>query len=396
MNNVLTGIRVLDVTNALAGSSATKLLADLGAEVIKVESPGGGDFTRNLMPYIFESHNRNKGSLAVNLKDPDGLALVKRLVATADVFVQSMRPGAARELGLSREELAEINPRLIYASFSAFGPSGPNAHRRGVDGVAQAESGLAAVQNRVLGNTSLVDAASGLALSQAILIALMKRDRLGVVEAVDLCLLDTAVYLQAAPLAEFSVTGTFIDQASYDIRYPMVGVYQAADGPFYMAPYWEQNWRAVCELIAVPELASDPRFCDKAARGRNAAELRALLQEALSQGPKARWTKAQWISNLEDLGVLAGDVRSYPEVLADPQLAANQSFEQHTMATGEVATFPRAPFRFGGHPLVSDRPAPVLGADTDRLLDELGIPADERSHLYESGAVGTSATLVER
>src|SRR5580658_3548229 len=124
MNEVLAGVRVLDLTAALAGPSATKILADLGAEVIKVEKPDGGDYTRVLMPYVFESHNRNKRSVAIDIKRPEGVALVKRIAATCDVLVQSMRPGAARAAGLGCEELARANPRLIYASVSAFGSSG--------------------------------------------------------------------------------------------------------------------------------------------------------------------------------------------------------------------------------------------------------------------------------
>lgn len=390
MDDVLAGTRVLDLTNALAGSSATKILADLGAEVIKVEHPGGGDYTRKLMPYLFQAHNRNKRSLAVDMKAAEGVALVKRLAVSCDVLVQSMRPGAPRELGLSAEEMAAVNPRLIYASFSTFGPTGPKAHRRGVDGVAQAESGLAALQNQVLGNTSFVDSASGLALSQAILIALMKRDRSGVVQPVDVCLLDTAVYLQAAPIAEYSVTGTVVDQDAYVARYPTVGVYQAADGPFYMAPYWEHDWRAVCAIVDRLDLLADRRFADSAARGEHTHELRALLQAEFAARPRA-----EWLAQLEAQGVLAGVVQDYAELLADPQLASNRSWEQHTLASGEQPTFPRAPFRFAGQPLTSAHAAPGLGADTDALLDELGITAGERLRLYDAGIVATDAQPVE-
>lgn len=390
MDDVLAGTRVLDLTNALAGSSATKILADLGAEVIKVEHPRAGDYTRTLMPYLFEAHNRNKRSLAVDLKAAEGVALVKRLAVSCDVLVQSMRPGAARELGLSAEEMADVNPTLIYASFSTFGPSGPKAHRRGVDGVAQAESGLAALQNQVLGNTSFVDSASGLALSQAILIALMKRDRSGVVQPVDVCLLDTAVYLQAAPIAEYSVTGTLVDQDAYVARYPAVGVYQAADGPFYLAPYWEHDWQAVCAIIGRPDLPADRRFADRAARGEHAHELRALLRAEFGARPRA-----EWLAQLEAQGVLAGIVQDYTELLSDPQLAVNQSWEQHTLASGAQPIFPRAPFRFAGQPLTSAHAAPGLGADTGALLDELGIDAGERLRLQAAGVIATDGQPVE-
>ncbi len=389
MYDLLAGTRILDLTNALAGSSATKILADLGADVIKIENPVAGDYTRTLMPYIFQAHNRNKRSFAVNLKESRGSALVRKLAATSDVFVQSMRPGAAERYGLSRGELGAVNPRLIYASFAAFGAAGPRAHRRGVDGTVQAESGLGAMQNRVLGNTSLVDAAAGLALSQAILLALMQRDRTGRAEPIDVSLLDTAVYLQAAPLAEFSVTGTFVDQTAYDARYPAVGIYQACDGPFYMAPYWEQNWADLCDLLDAHHLLTDPRFADSAARGTHNGQLRALLGERFVKRPKA-----EWIRKLDQFGILAGDVRGYAEVLADPQLSVNQSFERHVLATGGTATFPRPPFRFAGQPLASAHAAPALGADTDDLLREIGIDHAERDRLRTAGVVGARPVLV--
>ncbi len=382
MNEVLAGVRVLDLTNALAASSATKILADLGAEVIKIENPAGGDYTRQLMPFIFESHNRSKRSFAVDLKRAEGVALVKQVAATCDVLVQSMRPGAAREVGLSAQDIAAINPNLIYASFSSFGPTGPNAHRRGVDGVAQAESGLATLQNGVLGGTSFVDTTAGLALSQAILIALMKRERFGVVEPIDVCLLDTAVYMQAAPIAEFSVEGVLVDQVGYPTRYPLAGVFEASDGPFYLAAYWERDWQALCAIVDRPDLPTHVRFADRAARGENVVELRELLNKEF-----ARRSRREWVAALEHDGVLAGLVATYADLLDDPQVGANQSLEEHVLANGRTAMFPRAPFRFGGQPLASGRPAPGLGADTAELLAEIGVDAAHRKHLYEAGVI---------
>jgi crotonobetainyl-CoA:carnitine CoA-transferase CaiB-like acyl-CoA transferase len=382
VNEVLAGLRVLDLTNALAASSATKILSDLGAEVVKIENPDGGDYTRRLMPYIFEAHNRSKRSFAVDLKRPEGVALIKEFATTCDVLVQSMRPGAAREAGLGAEQLAVVNPQLIYASFSAFGPTGPSAHRRGVDGVAQAESGLAALQNGVLGGTSFVDTTAGLALSHAILIALMKRDRYGVVEPIDVCLLDTALYMQAAPLIEFSVEGVLVDQRGYPSRYSTVGVYEAADGPFFVAPYWERDWRALCAIVEREDLLTHARFAERAARGENTAELRELLGKEFGRRPRL-----DWLAELEGQGILAGIVRSYAEVLDDPQVRANQALEQHVLSDGRTAMFPRAPFRFAGQPLVNARTAPELGADTAGLLAEIGVDGARLENLYAAGVV---------
>jgi CoA:oxalate CoA-transferase len=383
VNDPLAGIRVLDLTNALAGTSATQLLASLGAEVIKVEKPDGGEYTRSLMPFIFQANNRGKRSFAVDLKQEAGVALVRQLAAACDVFVQSMRPGAARELGLSPEDLAEVNPRLIYVSFSAFGPHGPSAHRRGVDGVVQAESGLARLQNGVLGNTSFVDSAAGLSLSQAVLIAVMKRERFGVVEPVDVSLLDTALYLQSAPIVEFTTSGGLLDQRSYATRYPLVAIYDGSDGPFYAAPYYEKDWLAVVSLVEREDLLGDPRFAGHAARAANVVGLREVLQTEFAQRPRA-----EWVAALEKRGVLAGFVRGYDEVLTDPQVEANASLQQHELADGTTAAFPRAPFRFGGKPLTTAHAAPGLGADTSALLDELQIDDVTRAELAAAGVIG--------
>jgi CoA:oxalate CoA-transferase len=367
VNNVLKGFKVVDLTSALAGSSATKVLADLGAEVTKIENPAGGDFARRLSPYIFHSFNRNKLSVTVDLKQPEGVELIRRMVASSDVFIHSMRPGAAEAMGLGREEVTALNPRLIYASFSAFGPLGPGSGRRGVDAIVQAESGMAMMQDGVLGNLSYVDTTAGLALSQAVIAALLHRERTGAVEHVEVNLLATALYLQSAPIAAFSVTNETIDQDEYFRRSPIIGVFQAADGPFFEAPYWDRDWIALCEIIDRPEVAFDERFKDSDARRIHAAELRELLDSEFRRRPRRKWVEA-----LEGWGVLAGEVHSYEEVLVDEQVVANRSLEYVRLSTGDVAAIPRVPFRFCGQELPASRPAPALGADTDKVLRELG------------------------
>ena len=233
--NAFSGIRVIDLSHGLASPSASRVLAALGAEVIKIEMTGDGEFTRGMVPYVFRSHNRGKHSFAVDLKSPEGAELVRRLAATADVFVHGQRPGFVEKIGLDRERLTALNPQLIYAFVCGFGTTGPWAQRRAIDMLIQAESGLAAAQSGLLGNLSFVDTAAGLALSNGILAALLERATTGRVQHVEVSLLDTATYLQAAPLAEFSATGVSIDQDSYWNRYATVGLYESADGPIYVA-----------------------------------------------------------------------------------------------------------------------------------------------------------------
>ena len=387
MNDVLTGFKVVDLTSALAGSSATKILADLGAEVTKIENPAGGDFARRLSPYIFHSFNRNKKSVTIDLKQPEGVAMVRKIAASSDVFVHSMRPGAVEDMGLGRDEVTALNPRLIYASFSAFGSLGPGSGRRGVDAVAQAESGMVSMQDGVLGNLSYIDTTAGLALSQAVLAALLQRERAGVIEHVEVNLLDAALYLQSGPIASYSVTHETVDVDEYFRRSPAIGVFQATDGPFFQAPYWECDWIALCEVIERPEMAFDERFKDSDARRLHAAELREQLEREFRRRPRRAW-----VEELEKWGVLAGEVRSYGEVLADEQVAANRSLEEVRLSTGDVAVIPRVPFRFSGRELPASRPAPTLGADTDDFLRRLGWREEELEEARRRGLIESTMT----
>lgn len=359
----LAGFRVLDLTNGLAGTSCTKLLSAYGAEVIKIENPDGGDMTRNLVPWVFETCNGGKRSLTVDLRDKSGQDIVRQLAESSDVLVQSMRPGALEEIGLGRADLTAANPRLIYASFSAFGSSGPSSHRRGVDAVVQAESGLAEIAGRVMDNISVIDAAGGLALAQGILAALMLRERSGITEHVEVNLLDTAVYLQSALYTEFSATGGTLDQDSFDEIFPTVGTFDAADGPLYIAAYWQRDWATICDLLGRPELVEDARFCDAASRSANSSALREAINAELKKRPRR-----EWVGDLERLGILAGERRSYAEVLADEQVQHNETFESVQLPDEKTVSIPRSPIRLGGRPQPGLGAAPALGQDTDSIL----------------------------
>ena len=362
----LAGFRVLDLTNGLAGTSCTKLLSAYGADVIKIENPDGGDMTRNLVPWVFETCNGGKRSLTVDLRDKSGQDIVRQLAESSDVLVQSMRPGALEEIGLGRADLTAANPRLIYASFSAFGSSGPSSRRRGVDAVVQAESGLAEIAGRVMDNISVIDAAGGLALAQGILAALMLRERSGITEHVEVNLLDTAVYLQSALYTEFSATGSTLDQDSFDEIFPTVGTFDAADGPLYIAAYWQRDWATICDLLGRPELVEDARFGDAASRSANSSALREVINGELRKRPRR-----EWVGDLERRGILAGERRNYAEVLADEQVQHNETFESVQLADEKTVSIPRSPIRLGGRPQPGLGAAPALGQDTDSILVSL-------------------------
>jgi CoA:oxalate CoA-transferase len=359
----LAGFRVVDLTNGLAGTSCTKFLSSYGADVIKIENPDGGDMTRNLVPWVFETFNGGKRSLTVDLREKSGQDIVRQLATSSDVLVQSMRPGALEEIGLGRAELTAANPSLIYASFSAFGSSGPSSHRRGVDPVVQAEAGLAEIVGRVMDNVSVIDAAGGLALAQGILAALMLRERSGIAEHVEVNLLDTAVYLQAALYTEFSATGRTLDQDSFDEMFPTVGTFEALDGPLYIAAYWQRDWATICDLVGRPELVEDARFCDAASRSANRDALREGINAQLKKRPRR-----EWVGELERLGILAGERRSYAEVLADEQVQHNETFEAIQLADDRTVSIPRSPVRLGGRPMPGLGAAPALGQHTDSIL----------------------------
>jgi CoA:oxalate CoA-transferase len=388
--SALSGVRVIDLSHGLASPSASRMLASLGAEVIKIEMTGAGEFTRAMVPYVFRSHNRGKRSFAVDLKAPPGPELVRRLAATADVFVHGQRPGFVDKVGLDRATLTALNPRLIYAAICGFGTEGPDAHRRAIDMLIQAESGMATAQSGLLGNLSFIDTAAGLALCNGILAALLERKTTGRIQHVDVSLMDTALYLQSAPIAEFSVTGVTIDQVSYWDRYATVGLYESADGPVYVAGYWNRDWAAICEIIGRPDLIEDPRYASSNARAARADEVR----EIISGGFRSR-SREELLAALEDSGVMAGAVRTFGETLASPQVKANDSFIAEIDQSGATALFPRPAYRLTPDFHPETRPAPEPGDSTVELLREIGVPDGELDQLIKSGVV-TAATRPSR
>jgi CoA:oxalate CoA-transferase len=380
--SALSGVRVIDLSHGLASPSATRLLAGLGAEVIKVEMTGAGEFTRAMVPYVFRSHNRGKRSFAVDLKMPQGPELVRRLAATADVFVHSQRPGFVEKIGLDRATLTALNANLIYAAICGFGTAGPKAHRRAIDMLIQAESGMATAQSGLLGNLSFVDTAAGFALCNGILAALLERKTTGRIQHVDVSLMDTALYLQSAPLAEFSATGVTIDQVSYWERYATVGLYESGGGPVFIAGYWNKDWPAICDIIARPELIDDPRYADPKSRGVCAGEVREIINGGFRTRPRE-----ELLAALEAHGVMAGAVRSYGEVIDSPQVEANDSFIADVDESGSRTLFPKPAYRLTPDFHLETRPAPQPGDSTVELLRELGVSGGELDQLIESGVV---------
>jgi CoA:oxalate CoA-transferase len=375
----LSGVLVVDLTRVLAGPFCTMVLADLGARVIKVEVPGRGDDARQIGPFIggrsayFMSLNRGKQSLALDLKGASDRAIFEKLVARADVLVENFRPGTLERLGYGWDTLHPRHPRLVLASASGFGQTGPRAARPAYDIVAQAMGGImsltghpGAPPTRV--GTSLGDIAAGLFTAVGIEAALLERVHTGVGRHVDVSMLDCQVALLENAIARYAATG----QAPGPLgsRHPSITPFEALatrDGFLIVAAGNDGLFEKLCNAVERPEVARDERFASNELRTRHQPALKAALEEAL-----ASRDTAAWLAVLEEAGVPCSPIQSVAEVLADPQVAArNMLVEALDPAAG--------PVRMAGNPVklsgVTDpktRPAaPELDADRARILAEL-------------------------
>ncbi|MEH0573209.1 MULTISPECIES: CoA transferase [Streptomyces] len=384
----LDGYRVLDFTQNVAGPLAGQVLADLGAEVIKVEAPSGEAARRitstqpgleHLAPY-FLPFNRGKKSVAVDLRTDEGRQQVLALADTADVILEAFRPGVMDRLGLGAQAVQERNPRCVYASLSAFSGEGEEGRRPGIDMLVQAESGLLtglrdAEGSPVVIRSTIVDAASGHVLAQAVLAALLGRERHGRADVVKVALYDVACSLQANSLSlQLNADGVPDAGTPTDGRSPFAtapsGVYRAGDGQFIVvAAYVPKHWQQLTELLERPELAEDPRFTDQAVRSRHNAELTEVLNEAF-----ARRGAQAWVELFRKAGLMATRVHTWQET------AHSAAFTEGRLAVtvtdgDRTEQVVRTPARYAGFPPAADRPTPRLGEHNDELLPQTAATA---------------------
>jgi crotonobetainyl-CoA:carnitine CoA-transferase CaiB-like acyl-CoA transferase len=372
----LTGVRVLDLTSVVSGPNATMMLADQGADVIKVETPGGdimrqaatsGGFTPG-----FVSSNRSKRSIAIDLKQPTGAAVLRRLVAVSDVLVQNFRPGVADRLGFGEAEVRAINPAIVYVSISGVGESGPYVRKRVYDPVIQALSGLADIQRNPqtgrpqMVRTLIADKTTALVAAQAITAALYHKAVHGEGQHVRLAMLDTMVaYLWPEGMASLTLVGA--EDAPERIATAPDLIFRTQDGYIAVGTVSNAEWRALCGVLDRPEWIEDPRFRTGAARSANAAERLALVGEVLATG-----TSADWLARLDAAEVHCAPVLSRRELLRDPQVAANGLVvELDQPGLGRVRQA-RPAARFDRTPSRIRRPAPAIGEHTREILAELG------------------------
>lgn len=386
----LNGIRICDLSIAQFGPHATMMLGDLGADVVKVESPRGGDPGRGIalqpdgVSAFFQAHNRSKRSLVVNLRRPAGKEVVRRLAATSDVFVQSWTPGTIERLELGYERIREAQPAIVYASATGFGPHGPRAQLPAMDMVAQAAGGLAWA-NSVgeepwpVGPT-VADQAGSLILATGILAALIHRLRTGQGQQVDVSLLGSQMTLQAWSIAQFFLTGERPRGGRAGSSSPIFSLYRASDAWFAVAIIDERQWPVFCERTGLPVLASDPRFDGRAAREQHRDQLVRLLDTAF-----ARKSRAEWLETFEAAAIPCGPVNDYQELALDPQVAANGYLREIMVSGHDPMRVVGPAIAFGTTPASFGIAAPELGQHTEEVLLELGYAWSDISRLREEG-----------
>ncbi|HXG04490.1 MAG TPA: CoA transferase, partial [Candidatus Binatia bacterium] len=325
----LAGVRVLDLTRVLAGPFCTLLLGDMGAEVIKVEEPGKGDDTRRWPPFVggeatyFLAVNRGKKSVTVNLKAPQGVALLRRLAARSDVLVENFRPGTMDRLNLGYRALRRLNPRLVYCSISGFGESGPEAHRAGYDLIVQGESGIMDLTGFPDGppvkvGNSIADLVAGMSAAHGIVLALLARTRTRRGQKVEIAMLDVMASLLTYQAGLYFQTGARPTRKGN--QHPSIvpyEVFRAADAYLTLGVANNSLWKQCCTALGRPDLADDPRFATEASRVENRAALAPILEEIF-----AARTADEWLKRLEAAGVPAGRIRSVAEVCESEHLKA--------------------------------------------------------------------------
>jgi len=391
----LAGLRVLDLSRILSGPFATMIFADLGADVIKLENPSGGDDTREWAPpyqgdqsAYFLSINRNKRGIAVDLKSDSGRDIAQRLADSADILVENFRPGAAARLGLGYPELSARNPQLIYASISGFGQTGPDAQQPGYDAIAQALGGVVSVTGEPEGEpvrvgTPVADLGAAMWAAIGVLAALHARAATGRGDWIDISLLDGQIAWLTYVAGGYFASGEV--PRRYGSAHPTIVPYQAlrtGDGYLMVAVGNDALWRRFAPIIGLPELADDPRFATNPDRVVHRAELIPLIEAALVVRGSAEWAEA-----MSEAAIPAGAINTVDRALAHPQVVARGMVLTTEHPTAGTLRMPGSPIKLSHHIASVRRPPPLLGEHTDEVLRELGFPATDIAALRDTGVV---------
>ena len=394
-NHPLSGIRVVDLTRVLAGPLCTTVLGDFGADVIKVEPPGEGDFTRSNFPFAgSESHyflslNRNKRGMVVDMKKPEGLAIVRELIRTADVLVENYRPGVMERLGLSYDKVKEIKPDIIYCSISGFGQDGPLRDKSSVDMIAQAMGGLMSVNGEADGpptklGVPLGDVGGGVYAAMGILGAVAERARTGKGKCIDISLLDCATSLLGYLGGLYLVSGE--NPGRVGSRHHSVvpyGSYPSADGYVILAGMDHGFWGRLCGALDRKEWMEDERFSTRELRMKN----RTILEPMIEAITRTRTTE-EWMAHFDEHDITAAPVMNVGEALEQPQIKARNMVADVEHPKAGPIRLMRSPIRFRDEPLPPVHPPPGFGQHTDEVLEQvLGYDREKIAALHRDGVV---------
>ncbi|WP_198378123.1 CaiB/BaiF CoA transferase family protein [Neoroseomonas rubea] len=402
MAGALDGVRVVDLTRVVAGPLCAQMLGDLGAEVAKVERRGDGDDLRALGPPFvpgsedstyFVSLNRNKRSVSVDFAKPEGAAILKRMVARADVLIENFRTGTLARYGLGWDDLKAINPRLIYCSVTGFGQDGPYAGRSGYDFVAQAMAGLMEVTGEADGTPGggpqrvgvpVADMFTGFAACVSILAALRHRDATGEGQCIDVNLFETMTSLMQAPMSAWLNAGRLVPRSGNDspVAVPY-GVFEGSDGRFVIGVLNDREFVRLAEALGHPEWADDPRF----RRARDRVEHRAALLDRMRTLLRTR-PRAEWLARLEAAKITSGPMNTAADVAADPHIAARGMIVEVPHHAGGTVRVAASPLHLSATPPTYRHGIPAPGGDTDAVLAEFaGMDAAEIAAARAAGIV---------
>ncbi len=400
MTKLLEGVRVLDLTNVLAGPFCCYQLAQLGADVIKVETPETGDLARQLgadpdlntrrMGASFLAQNAGKRSVTINLKHPKGRETFLRLAGTADAVVENFRPGVLDRLGVGYDALLAAHPGLVYCGITGFGADGPLRDNPAYDQIVQGLSGVMSITGDA-GSAPLragfpvCDTMGGMTAAFAVCAALLRRARTGEGERIDVSMLEATLVAMGWAVSNWLIAGVEpVPMGNENMTAAPSGTFTTGDGPINIAANKQEQFEDLCDLVGRPDLAADPRFADREARKANRYALRDALETALATRSATRWSEA-----LNARGVPAGPVLDIPRVLETEQVKRRGLVRQFDAVPGvdQPVSVVRAGFRLGSGDPGPAAPPPVLGGDTDAILNELGYSADAIEALRRDKAI---------